>query len=67
MATEERTVDDCQQTIIAWIRENCMKGKLEMKLTPSTSLLESSILDSLDFMSLVEYLAVQYGVDIIFF
>ena len=55
---------DCEQTIIAWIKENCMKGKSEMELTPSTSLLASSILDSLQFMTLVDYLSEQYSVDI---
>ena len=57
-------MNDCEQTTINWIRENCLKGKPNVVLTPQTSLLVSSILDSLQFMSLVEYLSDEYGVDI---
>ena len=53
-----------EQTIIAWIKENCMKGKIDMELTASTPLLVANILDSLQFLSLVEYLSEEYNVDI---
>jgi acyl carrier protein len=55
---------NCEQTIIAWIKENCLKGKSELELTSRTSLLATSILDSLQFMALVEYLSAQYSVKI---
>lgn len=57
-------MSEYEQTVIAWIKENCMKGKIDLELTESTSLLATDILDSLQFMSLVEYLSQQYGVDI---
>jgi acyl carrier protein len=53
-----------EQAVIAWIKENCMKGEIDTELTASTSLLAADILDSLQFVSLVEYLCQQYGVDI---
>ena len=57
-------MNEYEKTIAEWIQENCMKGKTNIKLTPETSLLVSSILDSLQFMSLVDYLSEQYSVEI---
>ena len=52
------------QTVIAWINENCFKDKPRMDVTAETSLLATNILDSLEFLSLVEYLQEKYDVDI---
>ena len=57
-------MNEYEKTIAEWIQENCMKGKTNIELTPETSLLVSSILDSLQFMSLVDYLSEQYSVEI---
>lgn len=55
---------DYENTVLSWIRENCMKGKTEQQLTANTPLLATDILDSLQFMSLVEYVSQQYSVEI---
>jgi acyl carrier protein len=52
------------QTVITWINENCFKDKAPMNITAETSLLTTNILDSLEFLSLVEYLQEKYGIDI---
>ena len=57
-------MQEYEQTIIAWIKENCMKGRIDMELTASTPLLITNILDSLQFLSLVEYLSETYNVEI---
>ena len=57
-------MDEYKQTIMAWINENCMRGKTGFNLEPDTSLLVHDILDSLDFMSLVEHLQTKYSIEI---
>ena len=53
-------MDEYAQTVIAWINENCFNNKPVMDVTPETSLLDNNILDSLDFLGLVEFLQQKY-------
>jgi acyl carrier protein len=57
-------MDEHTQTIIGWINENCFNNKPSMEVTAETSLLSTNILDSLDFLGLVEFLQQKYGVEI---
>lgn len=52
------------QTVMTWVKENCMKDKADMELTAETSFFATNILDSMDFLNLVEFLQEQYGVEI---
>ena len=49
-------MEDIVQTVMAWIKDNCMKDKADMELTPTTSFFATNIL--------VEYVQEQYDVEI---
>ena len=50
-------------TVMTWVKDNCMKDKADMELTPTTSFFATNILDSMDFLNLVEFVQEQYDVD----
>ena len=51
-------------TVMTWVKDNCMKDKADMELTPTTSFFATNILDSMDFLNLVEFVQEQYDVEI---
>lgn len=57
-------MDDIVKDVISWIKTNCMKDKPNMAVDSETSFFATNILDSLDFLNLVEYLQEQYGIEI---
>lgn len=57
-------MEDIIQTVVTWIRDNCLKDKPDMEVSAETSFFATNILDSLDFLNLVEYLQEQYGVEV---
>lgn len=52
------------EVVISWIKDNCKNASSIAEITPTTSFFATNILDSLDFLNLVEYLQSEYGVEI---
>lgn len=57
-------MNNIAEVVISWIKENCKNVGPSMDITPTTSFFATNILDSLDFLNLVEYLQAEYGVEI---
>lgn len=57
-------MEEYVQTVISWVKENCLKDKPNIEITAETQLLVTNILDSLDFLNLVEFVQEQYSIEI---
>lgn len=57
-------MESIEKTVMDWVKDHCLKDKPNMSLTKETSFFATNILDSLDFLNLVEYLQEQYSIEI---
>ena len=51
-------------TVLDWVRTNCLKDKPGFALDAETSFLSTNLLDSLSFLHLVTFLEERYGIKI---
>lgn len=52
------------ETVLDWVRSNCLKDQPGLTLNADTSFLANNVLDSLSFLHLVTFLEQQYGIKI---
>jgi acyl carrier protein len=52
------------ETVLEWVKSNCLKDKPNLVLGADTSFLSNNVLDSLSFLHLVTFLEQQYGIKV---
>lgn len=52
------------ETVLEWVKTNCLKDKPNLVLNADTSFLSNNVLDSLSFLHLVTFLEQQFSVKV---
>lgn len=52
------------ETVLDWVKANCLKDKPNFNLNEETSFLANNVLDSLSFLHLVTFLEQQYSIKV---
>lgn len=53
-----------EETILAWIRDNCPQIPADKAMDPNTRLLDENLLDSLQIVQLVSFLEQEFHVSV---